>query len=371
MPSISVLPAYPIAGKPCRITAAVAPAGGKIRPGNAVRIWCTNAPPGSRLRADLDASQASRIVIATLEVGKPYEFTPDKGGGYALLLEEIQRGAGFSGGYEGDPRGAPSEDIVADEETTLHVASQLTCKLGFGSDLATLRIFVAGESIIATTSDQHGLATPTIDLGGQPTAKARAAAESSAVRGALADLVGSATTALGSPAAVIADLIGEYEDHRERSGSHADPDESNTIDADSYASLDSLTGQREALSKLREALTRHIKNVDPTSDTQASGTASYHNGISWSALPLANIGAGDDALSVMVAAADTWRAYEAHRVSSVHTSADNSNRADALPPLLELHRQFVAYLADLSPATPPTGHAAAALLANAAGFKDA
>ncbi len=366
MPSISVLPAYPVPGKSCRLTA-TATAGG-----NAVRVWCTNAPPGSRLRKQLDDSQAGRLVVEpSAESGRPFEFTPDEGGGYVLLLEELQRGSGFGGGYEGDPRGAPSEEILESATATVYVATAVSCRLGFSQDTATLRLFVAGANIIATTKDQHGAVTPAIELAAQATAKARSAAESPNVRAALAELIGAATTALGSPGDVIAGLIGKYEGHRVRDSLHANADAANAVSDASYASLSSIAGQREALAKLREGLGRHIRNVDPDAQQPVTGSANYHANISWSAVPIEALAASGDPNDLMVVIADTWRAYDAHRSSSTaHSSRDLNNAPVSLPPLLNLHRRFLEQLASTTPATPPTDHSALALLANAAGFKD-
>jgi hypothetical protein len=365
MPSITTLPANPVADRAFKVTAA-ASAGG-----NVVRIWCTAAPPGSRLRGELDSSKASRVAVQTVEVGRSLDLTLDAGGAYQLLLEEIQRGSGFTGGYQYDRRGAPSEEIVASVEASLYIASEIVCQLGYGADLVTLRLFGSDTQIVATSFAQHGVATPMLVVGDQTTARARAAAESEEVREAVAALTGSATTALGSPDAVIRDLIERFETHRDRSASHTTTDEANTVPSESYASLSSLASQREALSKLRDALGRHVRNVDPASGSPATGSATYHTGVGWTGVPIEQISPSGDPLSVMVAAADTWRAYEAHRTSSTHRSSDRTNRAAALPPLLNLHRLFIAQLAQTTPDPPPTGHAATTLLASAAGFRDA
>lgn len=367
MPSISTIPAHPIPGKPFKLTAS-ASAGG-----NAVRLWVTSAPPGSDYRKQLDKTKATRIKFAELEVGRPTDVTLDKGGGFVLELEELQRGTGFTGGYGGDPRGAPSVAILATTTATLYVASPINCQLGYGQHTATLRLFVSAGDILATSVEQHGLATPSIDLGSQASAQARTAAESSSVVEQLAELVGPATTALGSPAAAIANLVEAYEDHRDEDNVHAAPDEANNVNTSSFgANLTSISGQRDALSALRLALSRHIRNVNPDSTTQDTGNAApdYHNGISWSALPLDQIAPTDDPLTIQLALADTWRAFAAHRVNDVHESRDISNAADELAPLPELHRRFIAQLASVSPTTPPNGHSAIALLASAAGFKD-
>lgn len=369
MASISTLPAHPIAGKAFRLTA-TATAGG-----NAIRIWCTAAPQGSKLRKDLDESGASRVGLhgtGTVDAGRPLDITLDKGGAYVLLLEELQRGSGFRGGYQYDTRGAPTETIVDSDEVTLGVASPMSCPLGFAPDTATLRLFVSGAQIIATTREQHGMATPTIELGTQATARARTAAEATAVREAVAALVGTATVKLGTPAAAIADLITKYNLHRRSDNSHLVEDTNNSVDASSFGNPESLSGQAASLNKLRDALSRHIRNVDPGSATPEPGSLEYHGYIDWADVPLDQVGASaSDAVTVMLATADTWRCYEGHRVSDAHSSHDDANAAAALSPLLALHREFIAQLAALSPTTPPTEHSAASLLANAAGFKDA
>jgi hypothetical protein len=365
--TLSTLPEAPLPGRPFRLTLTA------TEGGNAVRAWCTAAPPGSKLRKELDDSGATRVaVVPGIESGKFAELTLEKGGAYALELEELQRGNGFGGGYQGDPRGAPSEAIVDTSSASVYVATALTCELGLAPDTAKLRLYVLGDDIIRTTAAVHGVTTPALDVTATTTARARAAAETETVRAAVAALAGTtASAALGNLATVLGNLIARITGHLTREQSHANADVNNTI-PDQYAVPNSAAGIREGITKFREALVRHIRNVNPTLTT-GTGSAEYHaneGGVSWNAMPLERAGAGDDPLTQMVAIADGWRAYEAHRVSAVHVVADNTNRASALPPLLSLHRLFLEQLAALAPTTPPTAHGAATLLANTAGFKD-
>jgi len=369
MASLSTTPASPIPGRPFRV-AVTATAGG-----NAVRVWCSAAPPGSKLRRELDTSQASRISVATCDAGKFFELTVDKGGGYVFELNELQVGSGFSGGYEGDARGAPSEEILSTGEAIVYVASAISQTIGAGNDRAELRLFVLGDTIIGTTVEQHGQVTPRVELGAQATPRARSAAEATATKAAVAALAGiTASAALGSLSAVLADLALRYGRHIVRSPSHAAIDTNNGVTAANYAVANSASGLSEGTNLLRAALGRHVRNEDTSATPGGTGSAAYHTAgalISWAALPLASLSAGEEPAGLIAALVDLWRAYAAHRVSSVHTAPDNSNAALALPPLLEAHRQFLDQLAALSPTNPPTGHSAETLLSSSAGFKQA
>jgi hypothetical protein len=70
-------------------------------------------------------------------------------------------------------------------------------------------------------------------------------------------------------------------------------------------------------------------------------------------------------VSLFAAIGDTWRAYEAHRLSDAHETDDTTNTLTALPKLADVHRLFLAALATTAPAAAPgqsTG--AAQLIAN-------
>jgi hypothetical protein len=294
------------------------------------------------------------------------ELTLEKGGGYALIVDDVLVGDGFTGGYEGDPRGAPSETIKHSGVETLYVASPLSMQLGCGPDTATLKVFVHDETVIQTELAVHGEATPRIDIGPTATPKAKLAADAEDVRSALAALAGNAAEDLvGDLDAALDEMVNDIARHFVQSGRHQSSDTDNTI-SDAFLGADTSASRATTLNAIRRALSQHMRN------DSGSGVASgdYHSAADWTNLPL-DAASPSDALTDGIAQADTWRAYEAHRVSDVHRAVDNTNKLAALPPLLDLHRAFLAALAAASTPAPETGQTAVALLVSRLGFKDA
>src|SRR3954463_14970366 len=204
VPRVTVIttPAYPVPNRPFRL---------RVEPnddttGTHVRIWCLAAPPGTKLRKQLDESRAGRITIAaqlpisTDSQRSELTLTLEKGGGYVLQVDELVVGnvdyPGFTGGYEGDPRGAPGETVKSNGVTAIYVAQGFTIQLGCGADTATLKLYVHDDSVIQTEQAVHGETTPRIDLGSSATARARLAAENSSVRDAAAALASQLATTL-------------------------------------------------------------------------------------------------------------------------------------------------------------------------------
>ena len=368
---LATTPAYPVPGRPFRLR------GERISGtrGTHFRVWCTAAPPGTKLRKQLDESRSDRIALVPLlrlsdaasdgPNRAEVELTFEKGGGYVLRVEILQVGTGFTGGYESDPRGAPSEEITNSGVTTLYVASALSMQLGCGGDTATLRLYVHGDTVAQTEASVHGETTPRIDVSAGVTPRARMAAESDDVRAALGALAGElATDLVGDIASGLNDLLEQVNDHFVQSGRHFANDTDNAI-PDSFVGAATAASRAATLNAIRRALAQHMRN-----DSGAgTGTADYHGGADWPNLPL-DAASPSDALTDGIAHADTWRAYEAHRVSGVHKAADGVNKLVALPPLLALHRAFLASLAAATPATPSTSQSGAALLISQLGFKE-
>jgi hypothetical protein len=368
--TVETTPVYPVPGRPFRLRGTRQSG----TTGTHFRIWCTAAPVGTKLRKQLDETRADRVAFVPLlrisdDAGGPnrfdVEFTLEKGGGYVLRVEEIRVGSGFTGGYEADPRGAPSEDIVGAGVSTLYIASPLSLQLGCGNDIATLRLFVHHDTVIQTELPVHGDTTPRIELSPSATPKSRLAAEATSVKTALSALAGiAAATLVGDLSAGLDNLIANAGAHFLKTGSHFIADDDNAVN-DSFAGATTAASRASALQALRKALAQHMRNDDGS----GTGSHGYHTAADWANLPL-DAAAATDALTDGIAQADTFRAYEAHRVSAVHKSADGSNKATALPPLLELHRAFLAELAAASIAAPDTGQSGAALLISQLGFKD-
>lgn len=370
--TLVTIPATPVPGKPFRVR-------GERQDqtkGTHFRLWCLAAPPGTKLRKELDESRASRVVFQALvpisdrptDGANRFEFdvTLEKGGGYVLQVDELQIGAGFTGGYESDPRGAPSEEIKTVGTTTLYVASPLTTQLGCGSDTATLKLFVHHDTVIQTEQSVHGETTPRIDLSASASPKARIASDSSDVINALAGLAGqTAEDLVGDLSGGLDTLLQKIGAHLTQGGRHYSNDTDNTI-ASSYLGANTASSRAAALQAVRRLLAQHMRN----DSGGGTGSAGYHSSADWENLPLDAAGA-TDALTDAIAQADLWRAHEAHRLSAVHKGADNVNKASALPPLLELHRAFIAALAAATVTTPSTAQSGAALLITQLGFKDA
>jgi hypothetical protein len=376
-PRVTVIttPAYPVPGKSFRLRAE------RIlnsTTGTHVRIWCLAAPRGTKLRKQLDDSRAGRIsLVALLPITDPttsanqhhVDLTLEKGGGYVLQVDEILVGnvdyPGFTGGYEGDPRGAPGETVKSNGVTTIYVAQGFTMQLGCGAETATLKLYVHDATVVQTELAVHGETTPRIDLGSSATARARLAAENSFVRDAAAALAGQlATTLVGDIGSSLDNEITKYNAHLKQSRVHLSNDEDNAVNG-SFLGATTAPARAAALSELRRLFTRHAKN-DSGSGT---GSAGYHSAADWQGLPL-DAASPSDALNDAIAHADMWRAYEAHRLSTVHPRTDGTNKLTALPPLLELHRAFLAVLAQSSADTPATGQSAGALLVSQMGARE-
>lgn len=361
--TVATIPDPAIAGRPSKLLLTASA-------GNFVRVWCTDAPRGSKLRNELDKTGASRVIVVQgVDSGRPVDFTADKGGAYVFRVEEFNKGAAsYGGGYEGDPNGAPEEDMLSVGAPTIYFAAPLVCKLGTGQDTAELLIHVHNETIVATTDQTHGVVSPILRSPASP--KARIAADSTTVRTLVAALVGvSASTALGNVENAIDDLRNKLNAHLIESGLHDNDDTVNEVLA-AFLNPSSLESQKRSLAEIRRRLDNHVRNDNPEETPPGTGSGDFHTSVDWSGLPLP--GSPSDQNGVLVFLADAHRAYEAHRLSeTAHTAADTANPANAASPLVALHSAFVAQLAAFAPDTPPNEHPAKATLINGGGFTEA
>lgn len=362
--SVTVQPTPALGGRDCvlRFTASS---------GNFVRVWCTDAPDGSRFRTDLDKLGTTTLALGAVGVGEAFRFTPDVGGRYVLRLDEIKRGAArYSGGYKGDPNAAPSEDLLGSTEYSLSVATRLTWPLGRAPDTASLLVFVSGADVVSTVADVHGIVSPSVS--GARTAAATAAANTSALRTAATALsTMSAATALGDLSATITNWIDQFNAHRTRSSVHATSDTANVIKPD-YRAPSTPEAFKQSLSAMRTAFMSHLRNDNPTSPTPGVGVGSWHrsggaNLVDWASTPIVN-GAGST-IECWLLMADLWRCFESHRIATpAHQSIDSWSALMDLAPLGNIQRLFLAELAALSPTTPANEHSAVTALVNGAGF---
>lgn len=362
--TVSSVPAVAIAGRECKLVL-------EASAGNLVRVWCTDAPPGSKLRTQLENTGATQIAVDAADAGRAVSFMPDKGGAYVFSVEEITRGASaFGGTFDGDPNKAPSGTILSTTPVTIYFASPLVCSLGAGVDTAELLIHVLDDQVIKTTVELHGVVSPAVR--NPKTGLAKVAAESSAVRAAVAVLVGAASSKLGNVAGWLNSLLSNVNAHMVESGHHQNVDNDNPVPA-AFRNATTTEAQKRTVAAIRKGLDNHMRNDNPSASPPGTGTGNYHAGaggqVDWTNALLA-VSPGDQ-LSVLVSAADAYRAYEAHRVSDVHGSADNSNVASAPPPLVALHVAFLRQLSTHSPNNPANEHQAKSLLLSGGGFKEA
>lgn len=375
MPTIASLPVYPIPNREARVVFTLAGVGA-----NFVRVWVTVAPEGSKLAAELKESTQNRFVVYAGDGGEnqPWKFTADKGGKYTLVAQEYTKGSGFGGGYEGDPLGAPSETKVGGETTlTLEIGQKFTQRIGVGVDIATLVVWCWADTIRKTTVALHGEDSPRVE-NDAPTPPAKTAMETSGVVTALAALADTTcTVALGTLSTIVAQMVTEINDHIALAATtHNAADTHNAIPVELAASPTPLTlveFVNDALLKMR----RHRLN-DHGGDTvvgtpPGTGSASYHSVGGSKRGDFANMplfqtaGSQEEAYGAL---ADIWRAHEGHRASTVvHGTADSTNTLTALPKMLEVHRQFLAVLASLTPAAPPAQSSGAQLLISVGGFQ--
>jgi hypothetical protein len=360
--TLSNSPTYPVPGRDCLVTFAVAATA------NHVRIYCTAAPDGSELAAKLAASDVTRIQLFVGDSDATWTFRPDAGGVYILSCEEYTVGATTHGGaYKGDPDGYKTETLLSTTAGSITVANRITAEIGVTPDTATLTLYVHGSTIVSTLVDVHGEATPSVSEATSD--KARTAARSATVTAALASLSGvSAATALGTPSVIIDDLIVQFNAHI-GSASHASADTVNWLDV-SFRNPGSPKGVALSANELKMRMTRHMGNDD---DGSGFGTAAYHSvgatrGDQVNAIIVA--GANEqDPLSQCLMVADLWRAYEAHRVATTfHSPADTTNSADPLPVLLQVYYRFLEALQAASPTAPSTANSGVVFLAHSGGF---
>lgn len=357
--SLATTPAYPTR----KAAVAVSTSGG----GNFARIWVTDAPTGSELKARLTESGSSRLKIADIDNGKTFDFQADRGGTYVLATQEYTKGAAAHGGaYSTDPDADASETKVgAEGSTSLTFGTKLTGAAGTGEHKATLTVWVWGTTIRATTASIHGETTPSLT---EPTTnRARIACADSNVVSALSALSGvAAATALGTLSTVYENIRAKFNAHLTQATVHQSNDTDN--DVTTHYSSPSDVGLPQACQELAKRIRQHYTNDDGS----GFGTAGYHKATpvaDLKNLPLAP--PPSDVAGCVLFLADAWRSYEAHRVSTtVHNSADSTNTLTALGALLNLHRYFLAATASHTPTAPSTENAGAVTLSAGAGMTE-
>lgn len=365
--SQSQIPAYILPGMTAHVTLTAGGVGA-----NYLRVWYTDAPPGSKAKAELLKAAAGRVVAWEGDSGDVFKWTPDVGGRYPIAVQEYTRAGGNSGGgYAHAPENAPLETQVGAEQTGSLVCAQLLEQtIGAGKHTATLVVAVADSTIRPTTLAVHGIDTPAV-VSPRSDAALTASLDSGVITAA-ADMADVAVaTAAGSLDTVIADMQATINAHFATAASvHAAADSDNTV-ADYYAIAElSTQGAQASLSAIAQALDRHMRN-DSGSGT---GTGAFHvlGGVNipdWKNLPRFAAAAEDPANTLALAAA-IWSAYEAHRVdAAVHIGADAAHVLTALPTLHDTHRQFIAAATASAPTAPSVLNPGAVSLVHGAGMR--
>lgn len=378
MATLSSFPQYPIPAHNLAVVFSLTQTGT-----NFVRVWCTVAPAGSALDVELkksDKATGARVQVYEGQGGTdhPWRTKIDKGGAYTLVAQEYTKGTGFGGGYEGDTRGAPTETKVGSEASlSLYVGNKIETLLGTGADRATLSFWVFNDTIRATTVATHGEATPVVTA---PTSdRAATAAKSVGVGLAVLALIGqTATTARGNVSTIISNFVTKFNAHIGTAAAvHNAADANNPIKLEFSGAptpQNITTFATEALRRLRQ----HEQNdwngsgpgsADGSTDpvTGVISPAPYHKvgGVVQADMTntpvMHGVGDTNDAYAAL---GDLWRAYEAHRQSTiVHIGADSTNTLTALSnTIADVHNQFFVALAATSPAASPGESSGAALL---------
>jgi hypothetical protein len=349
--------------------------------GNFVRVWCVDAPLGSKLRAQLDESEASRIVVFAGEAtssSPPWLFQPDTDGRYTLRAQEYTRGASsYGGGYSGDPAGFNSETKIGGEASrTIDFGTRVTVSLGVSPDTATLVMYVFGSDVEATTFSLHGETSPAVVDPKTPSAR-NAATQVLPIAAALASLP--ATTILGNVDTIVADMINKFSGHFGLiAGSvHAAPDNYNPPRS-AFGIPVSQKFTIKSVIELMTALGYHM-TTDQFRRTpfvsSGVGTGTWHNP-SGSAVVADGANAliappPTDMAGAYLALADCYACYQGHAVNlSVHGAPDLTYSLLTAPPLLTLHASFLNFLRGRAPTAATNENPGVPVLVGGAGAKE-
>lgn len=362
--SLSSSPAYPVVGN-VKVTFAATT-------GNFVRLYVTDAPVGSKLRAELDASDEARIMVFEGDIGESYSLVADVAGVFVFSAEEITKGAAtYGGGYQGAPNSYQTETILSTTTALTVAIGQRVVATVAG---LTLALWIWGDTIRATDAvGPTGEVTPALTAPVNATARAKAAASASAVRTALVALGGvTVATAIGDIGAVVSDFRAKFNAHIADATAHDSADTDNTIDGErgsvggTYGTEQSLA---EVVKHLAQQYQRHATNTDAANGV---GSGDYHD-VGGTVADWANVPqplTGNGITDAHFGLAGLWSAYEAHRVSTtVHDSADATNALASLPPLLELYRRIAAETNAGSPTAPASENSGAVLMTTAGGMR--
>lgn len=378
MTTLSTVPVYPPPNRQINVVFSLAGVGS-----NYVRVWCSNAPPGSVLRTKLDGTSDPRNRVNVYEgdggSDHPWRETFEVGGKYTLVAQEYTRGAeAFGGGYEDDPDGAPTETKVGAEATlSLYIGQRMSMPVGVGADTAELVLWVWDDTIRASSIALHGEVSPAL-VNASPSTKMRTAMESATVLAALDALAGVAVaTAIGDIGTLVSDYLWSWNQHTpEVATIHAIPgDMHNHIQSGITATTpaDLIIFVNLALPRMRYHFTNDgtLGMVDfgrNSVDVHEVGGNVKNDQLN---MPLVQSVAG--AGEAYIGLCDLYRCLAAHMLdTTVHTAADASEvlPSTSATKLLELHKAILAVLASSSPAVPATQSSGAAYLIQLVGAEE-
>jgi hypothetical protein len=346
-----------------------------------VRLFVTSAPADSKLQKAITDSAAQRVELHEGDVATPFDFTPDAGGVFTFLAQEIQTPT-FPGAFQGDTRGyidtgggtLGTEKILNETAgITLYVGTRISFAIGAQPDTATLVFWVWNDTIRATTTAVQGETSPAVI--NPKTPRSKAAANSQTVRDAVALLADMAAgTARGSDAtlsALVVDIWNKTMGHYTNGTAHPHTDTYNQLGVSFLPNGMSPDAVSLFLNQALTSLRRHYTNdKDGTGPGSASGIEFHVSGLSdlVNATLFRGVGAAPDQLNAL---ADIVRSYEAHRIdTTVHNSADNTNTISAtIPQLITIIRDFMTVVAASTP-TAAVGDSSGASLFKAWGAKE-
>jgi hypothetical protein len=355
----SINPQYPVPGREARVTFSAST-------GDYVRVFVTNAPVSSEYRRQLSETGASQLQVYEGDAGDVWRFVPDVGGVYSFAVYEVTKGASANGGgWHRSPSSNQTETPIGTTSLDVSVGQRLTSAVGANSDTATLVLWIWGSYIRETTFDVHGESSPAlIDPSSD---KIRNAITASTVKTRLESLIGvTASSALGNPFGVIDTVLKEINDHMINSTFHVSEDTDNNVLSTMIVEPSDPAQFVRQMADLVQRLDRHMRN--DSNDGTGSGGSAYHTKADLTNTPL--VLQVNDIASAVVAFADVYRAYEAHRVSSAaHPSTDTTNVLPALSLLMDLHRLILQLIQPVTPTSSQTENAGVQILVSGAGMK--
>jgi hypothetical protein len=368
MASIVVSPEKPLAKTAVRVTFASLEA-----TTNHVELFATSAPLGSQLRAQIDSETSGRHLVFNGPSSARYDFTPDKGGVYGFLVQEVSRGEAKANVFQGDRAGAANPTLNAQSSVSVHVGEKLRLKLGQQPDECELVACVWGNTITATTVEFYGFGSPALE---NPTSlRAESAALNAALVAAVGGLSGiSVDTALGSIAADFVTTRNGYNTHvaKTTSSIHDNSDELRRLGS-GYVADDPIAAET-SINALRQRFVEHISTMFsleppavPDPGDPLNPPLETHDSPDGKAAFMFS-GAASSTQSHFAALADMIVALEIHKANTGSHSVADDDSVTIASPLLNVHCAWFRALRLAAPQIPIERNSGAAKLEQLGGF---